>query len=82
MNVDDFVDGALPITFGVLIVVAVVLAIVAGVKASNDQERRYAAFMAECQADGRKGYECDALWGQASGSGSTVVPVPIVIPIR
>lgn len=39
------------------------------------------AFMSECVADGRKQYECTAMWRQGE-SNTHVVPVPVVIPMR
>lgn len=39
------------------------------------------AFIAECVADGKKNYECVAMW-RAGEKPTQVVPIPVVIPAR
>ena len=41
-------------------------------------EEAHDAFMADCLADGKKAYQCQALWGQANPHS----PQPIVIPLH
>jgi len=64
----DWIEGLIPVAL-VLLVIGVV---VAGVQAQRADE----AFMAECQADGRKHYECQAM---LRGAPAAPVMVPMVV---
>lgn len=48
----------------------------------GEAQRRQAQveFMRECRADGKKNYECVAMWRAGERRDTTVVPMPIVVP--
>ena len=64
--------------FGWFLVAFAVVIIALGVMAGNASMRDRMAFMEDCMKD-RKEYECTAMWRAGQPS---VVPMPIVIPVR
>jgi len=60
------------------LIIALIIAMVASAfwVFAHDNENE-ARFMTECQQDGKKRYECEALYGAAHQS----TPIPVVIPV-
>jgi hypothetical protein len=48
---------------------------------TGEREAEFSRLVRQCQDDGRREYECVALL-RVHSSGSSVVPMPIVIPVR
>ncbi|HKY41355.1 MAG TPA: hypothetical protein VJN18_35725 [Polyangiaceae bacterium] len=65
--------------FGAAILAVLALGVAFVVWAVSSENESDARFMAECQADGRKRYECEAL---LNGSKPQVVPMPVVVPVH
>ena len=56
-----------------LLLGALVLLVIGTFFIIRSDEREHGAFIAECMADGRKRYECEALYGQANSPSVTPV---------
>lgn len=74
LMLDDAIDLAVIIMAGVLVVG---LFIAMGIAASNENEK-HDRLMAQCMADGKKEYECEAMLKSGKPL-TTVVPTPMVI---
>ena len=63
---------------GCLITCIVMLFVVFGIAFKNDADKK-ARLMAQCMEDGKKEYECESMLAKPR---SSVVPIPVVIPVR
>ncbi len=61
---------------GIIATLLLICAYIISAENAKEQEHK-SAFMGQCLED-HKQYECDALWGQAKGSSSSTVIIPIV----
>lgn len=68
---ERFVGGCL-ITFIVMFIVVLVMAI-------NQDVQKKTRLMAQCMEDGKKEYECESMLAKPR---SSVVPMPVIIPVR
>ena len=63
---------------GRIVVGALIACLAFVVCAVIGMERNHARFITECVADGRKHYECEAMYGQANPPSQVI---PVVIPV-
>lgn len=63
----------------IALIIIALLALIVGVPIMLASERKAKeSFMAECLEDGKKKYECTAMW-RAGESNTAVMPMPVII---